>query len=470
MMSHLTQTQWIAWSITGAAVIAGVSAVYLEWLRLRRQRARLLKVFDRAPQAMIVFDESARIVAANGEACDLYGYRPDEWGGLSLADLCREKAVEDTSRVLADLTSDPAWESIVWSHRRKNGQPLELEITGSFHGFPDERGRVVVLRDVTDFRREAAAKAATEESLRLSENRYRQLVDGIDVISWELSLPEFRFTFVSEPAERILGYPVENWYQRDFWITHVHPDDAADAISLCTAATARGDDHTFEYRMIAADGRHVWIRDLVTIVTRGGEPHSLRGAMIDITAERLAREELESSKRRYLEIVDAHPDLICRFTTDCELTFVNGAYAAFFGDGTPASLLGRRFVDFLKPLERDVAERRVRELSEYPGPPRTNEQSAIGTRGEVRRFLWHNSVVRTENGKGVEFQGVGRDVTALMNAQDAVVRRDAILRTVAETAGVVLSARRWDEAIPGLLERLSTAASASCMCLVAATG
>lgn len=470
MMQTFTQSEWIAWGVAGGSAIAGGSALFWGWWRARRQRERLRVIFDRSPQPMIIFGEFSKVVAANREACRLYGYQPGEWQGLSLSDLCRTTPAAEDSRVLTDATSDSAWDPIVWSHRRKDGEELELEVTGSFNGFPDDVGRMVVLRDVTEVRREAAAKEAAEEALRHSENRYRQLVDGIDVISWEVSLPDFVFTFVSEPAERILGYPVETWYQRDFWTKHVHPDDLGEAMRFCTEATGRGEDHTFEYRMIAADGRHVWIRDMASVVTRGGKTHSMRGAMIDITAERLAHEELAASKRRYLAIVDAHPDLICRFTIDCKLTFVNGAYAAFFGHGEPAAMLGKKFLDFLDPTFAREAERQVRELAEYPGAPSINEQVARGSSGDSRRFSWHNSVVRTENGKGVEFQGVGRDVTALMNMRDAVVRRDTILRTVAETVGVVLSARRWEEAIPGLLEKLASASSASCMCLVAATG
>ena len=68
-----------------------------------------------------------------------------------------------------------------------------------------------------------------------------------------------------------------------------------------STAIAEGRDHELEYRMIAADGRVVHLRDLVTVVTdNAGKPVSLRGVMVDITAQRGAEERL----RQYADLVE----------------------------------------------------------------------------------------------------------------------------------------------------------------------
>jgi len=62
-----------------------------------------------------------------------------------------------------------------------------------------------------------------------------------------------------------------------FWADHLHPDDREWAVRFCEEALAEKRDHDFEYRMIAADGGVVWVRDLVTVVTEGDRATRLRG-------------------------------------------------------------------------------------------------------------------------------------------------------------------------------------------------
>ena len=152
-----------------------------------------------------------------------------------------------------------------------------------------------VIGRLGDQRRALMAQAAELERERSTgqerETGYRQLVESSNVIVWELDVSTWRFTFVSPQAEHILGYPPEEWYEESFWPRKLHPLDAEAAISTCVAATQRYEDHEFEYRMIAADGREVWLHDIVSVVVENGKPGRLRGVMIDVTARKLAEEQ-----------------------------------------------------------------------------------------------------------------------------------------------------------------------------------
>ena len=98
-----------------------------------------------------------------------------------------------------------------------------------------------------------------------------EFLHGLNAILWESDAPTRQFTFVSQGAEKALGYPVHQWLREpDFWIQHIHPDDRECAITSCFRAVAEGRDNEFEYRMVAADGRPVWLRDIVRIVRDEG--------------------------------------------------------------------------------------------------------------------------------------------------------------------------------------------------------
>lgn len=118
-----------------------------------------------------------------------------------------------------------------------------------------------------------------------------QLYPDNPPIVWECDGQTFGFSYVSDPAVTLLGYPRELWLQPNFWAqTIVHDDDRDDAVTYCALATAKARDHLFEYRARAADGRILWLRDVVVIVRDpAGGAARLRGAMFDVTAEKLAR-------------------------------------------------------------------------------------------------------------------------------------------------------------------------------------
>jgi len=140
-----------------------------------------------------------------------------------------------------------------------------------------------------------------QASRELSHSRteFEALVNGVDGIVCEADACTSNFTFVSQRAESLLGYPREAWYTNGFWASHIYEPDREAAVAYCAEATKRLANHAFEYRMIARDGRLVWIRDIVTVVERDGRPDVLRGVMFDVTAVREAEQALRESERRF---------------------------------------------------------------------------------------------------------------------------------------------------------------------------
>ncbi len=156
-----------------------------------------------------------------------------------------------------------------------------------------------------------------EQSIITNEQRFRDLVNSIDGVVWEMEYPSFRFLFVSRQAATILGYPVEDWYNEpSFWEDKTHNEDLAEAKAYCQMMSERHIDHDFEYRMIAANGRVIWIRDLVTVVVENDRPVRLLGVMIDITSQKKLLEELSRSEQNYREIFNSTSDAI--FIHDAE--------------------------------------------------------------------------------------------------------------------------------------------------------
>lgn len=131
------------------------------------------------------------------------------------------------------------------------------------------------------------AQEAWTDRVEEESARFRSLVDELDAVFWEADPETFLFSFVSKRAERVLGYPTDKWLRPGFWASIIHPEDRTWAVDFCVACTREGQDHVFEYRLLAADGRIVHVRDVVYVLRdETGRPTKLRGVMLDITRER----------------------------------------------------------------------------------------------------------------------------------------------------------------------------------------
>jgi PAS domain S-box-containing protein len=147
---------------------------------------------------------------------------------------------------------------------------------------------------------------------RVGERKIRQLLETTQAIPWEADAHTWTFTYVGPQAVVLFGYPIERWYEDGFWAAHIHVDDREAAIDFCRESSRRCDDYAFEYRMTAADGRIVWIHDIVHVELVDGEAESLRGFMIDITeckrVETALRESQAELQRLTGRLISAHED------------------------------------------------------------------------------------------------------------------------------------------------------------------
>lgn len=277
---------------------------------------------------------------------------------------------------------------------------------------------------------------------RESQQLYAELVNSIDGIVWELALPEFRFTFVSQRAERILGFPVARWLSEpDFWITQLHPEDRTWAMEFCAQATREKRDHEFEYRMIAADGHIVWLHDLVTVVVENGEPVRLRGVMTDITGRREAEERLRRSEVRYHLIVDNLKDIVFQTDAAGRWTFLNPAWTEITGF-TREESLGVCFLEFIHPDDRQRNQELFVPLLERKKDYCRHEIRHLAKGGGFRWIEVFARLMLDLEGNIIGTSGTLRDITEQKLAEAQLRESEERLRLAIDAAN--LGYWEWD--------------------------
>ena len=146
---------------------------------------------------------------------------------------------------------------------------------------------------VGDARADAVLRAS-EDRVRAAEERFRALVEQLPLVVYVDAIDDESSNIYSSPqVEALLGYSLAEWKQdRDLFVRILHPEDRQRVLDAHRGAH-EGDGLSLEYRLIARDGRVVWVHDEArTIPGPFGTPVALQGYLLDITARREAEERL----------------------------------------------------------------------------------------------------------------------------------------------------------------------------------
>ncbi|HAV63730.1 MAG TPA: hypothetical protein DCY13_15355 [Verrucomicrobiales bacterium] len=141
-----------------------------------------------------------------------------------------------------------------------------------------------------------------EEEIRVARKKFESLVNSIHGIVWEADPGTRQMLFVSDHAEQMLGYPPRAWLEEQgFWEGMLHDEDRGVAMEAREQGIAARKPYQHEYRVRAADGRTVWLRENVSVELDGDRPVRLRGVALDITEQKLAAEQISRMQRELVE-------------------------------------------------------------------------------------------------------------------------------------------------------------------------
>jgi PAS domain S-box-containing protein len=176
------------------------------------------------------------------------------------------------------------------------GEQKEYSVRAEVGRRGDELGRLA-----ESFNEMLGRIQTQDAALSLSQRKMEALVHSIDGIVWECASDTFRFTFVSRQSLDILGYHPHEWLsQSNFWEAKLDSQDAAKALRTRQEMAARAQPYTCEYRMIAADGRSVWIRESGTVLAENGGPKAMRGIFLDVTRAKSDAAQLDQLNRQLM--------------------------------------------------------------------------------------------------------------------------------------------------------------------------
>ncbi|HEY8170665.1 MAG TPA: response regulator [Candidatus Limnocylindria bacterium] len=189
-----------------------------------------------------------------------------------------------------------------------------------------------------------------------AETRYRRLVEELPLTLY-IDQPDERAqsVYVNPTIVTMFGYPAEDWMDDTFFEKVLHPEDRVRVLADHHDAFARGADRwSWVYRITAADGRAVWVRDeAVVIRDEVGAAQYVQGFLMDVTEQTLAASEIRRQKQFFEALVESSPVAVVTMDRDEIVTGWNPAAERLFGY-LSADAVGRHIDDLIFSEDRRV--------------------------------------------------------------------------------------------------------------------
>lgn len=395
---------------------------------LRVTELRNQALIENAPDGIALFNENGRFTFASPSAYRMTGYTPKEIIGQKAHKLIHPEDKERMTAAFINLLQTPS-QPVILQYRFKHKEGYYRWIEGTFNNLiadPAIRAVVENFSDITE-------RKQTEETLRESEKKYRDLINGMNDTVWVIDF-NTRFLDVNDAAARVLGYSREELLSMK--VSDVDEAKRPEEIRQLIASITSDKLQVFETRHRKKDGSEIPVEVSSSLVYYNGET-AVMGIARDITERKKFENALVASEKKLKSLVESQTHFLIRVNLNGYYTYWNPRFENEFGwiynvdDLRKAHVMSAIF-----PYHHKRIKDAVDQCVASPGEVISVEVDKPARDGSARTTLWEFVCITDEQNHPVEIQCMGIEITERKAAEAALNKSQSLLKEAQRIARI----------------------------------
>jgi len=390
-----------------------------EKLQMSEERYRAL--FEQAADSIVLVDgETGALAEFNDRAYENLGYTHKEFEKLKIPDFEIIESPEEVKKHIKKIIKEGS-ASFETKHKTKKGKIKNIHVTS----------RAIVIRGknfIQSIWQDITERKQTEEVLKESEERYRDLVEkaGIGILIYDR---EGNIKYFNETYMDMLKYSRKEMKKQSIQ-SIIHPDDVEKVLKYHkNRIQGRRTPSRYEYRSIRKDGSTIHVEVDAVALRENGEITGSRSYIWDITERKMAEEALRQSEDTYRTLFESGNDPVLILSLNGTLISANQKAADTLGYKVE-EMIGMSYKDIISPNEIQDADDKMKSFKKSKTFP-PYERYARKKNGTEFPTEVNVSIVRDEENKPAFIQSIFRDITERKQEEEELKASREQLRNLA---------------------------------------
>jgi PAS domain S-box-containing protein len=294
---------------------------------LRESEERYRSILDNMEEAYYEVDLKGNFTFFNPRAVNRLGYTVEELNGMNFRNYVDEENAKKVFNAYHQvyLTGEP-FTGVDWELKDKSGRSIFVEASVSLRLGADgtPTGFRGVVRDIT-------SRKQAEDALRVSEEKYRTILESMEEAYLESDL-NGNFTFFNDSLSKVLGYTRDELKGMTYRAISTS-ETSTKLYQLFNEIYNTGQPKTLiDHEIIRKDGSKRVIEMSVSLIREpSGEPTGFRGVGRDITERIQAEGTIKKSEEFYRTIFEKTGNASLLLDEDTTILLANSNFEKLSG-------------------------------------------------------------------------------------------------------------------------------------------
>lgn len=390
-------------------------------LSIKESEEKYRSFFEYSMDGILITVTDGQIIAANPAACKMFQMTEEE-----ICEVGRFGVVDPKDKrvgVAIKERKEKGYVKAEVTFLRKDGTKFPGEVTSSvFISASGEKRTSMILRDLSEKVKAEEEKEIVLQELRAQSNKLQTAQRIAKLGYWEHDLEDDTL-YWTEEVYRIWGRnKIDFSPNYRSLLETIHPKDLDNFLSKNSAAMAGLDNLDFEHRIVLPNGGIKWVHERGTVILLESGKRVFEGTVQDITEEKLNRQKLVTSEARVRGILKSQTNYLIRVDLEGNYSFCNDKFYEdfkwIFEDKDP---IGKLALSSVKESNHSKLKEVFQKCIAHPNTVVQVEIEKLQKDGGEKYTFWDIICLVDYEGKPIELQGVGIDITGRVNAERSLV-------------------------------------------------